>query len=75
MNLLECQKNKRYGIVGIATQDSQLKNRFLSFGIIVGEEITLLQHSMKKATFSIEIGHAQIALRAHEAQCVLVNPL
>ncbi|BCD48002.1 FeoA family protein [Helicobacter suis] len=75
MNLLECQKNKRYRIVGITTQDFQLKNRFLSFGIIVGEEITLLQHSIRKATFSIEIGHAQIALRAHEAQCVLVNPL
>ncbi|BDQ28566.1 FeoA family protein [Helicobacter ailurogastricus] len=75
MSLLECQKNQRYTILEITTPDSQLKERLLSFGIAVGVEFVLLQHSLKKATFSIAIDHAQIALRASEAQHILVRPL
>ncbi|CCB80588.1 hypothetical protein HBZC1_16020 [Helicobacter bizzozeronii CIII-1] len=52
-----------------------LKNRFLSFGIVAGAQFVLLHHSLQKATLSIALGRAQIALRAHEAKCILVKPL
>ncbi|BCZ19803.1 hypothetical protein NHP190012_14450 [Helicobacter sp. NHP19-012] len=75
MSLLECQKNKRYTILDITTPDLELKDRLLSFGIAVGVEFELLQHSLKKATFSIAIERAQVALRSGEAKHILVRPL
>ncbi|WP_120952814.1 FeoA family protein [Helicobacter sp. L8] len=75
MTLLDCQKNQRYTILEIKGTDEALKDRFLSFGIHAGVEFTLLQHSLKRATFSIAIHNAQVALRAHEAQLLVVAPI
>ncbi len=75
MTLLDCQKNQSYTILKIEGCDDALKNRFLSFGIVAGAQFVLLHHSLQKATLSIALGRAQIALRAHEAKCILVKPL
>ncbi|BDQ27245.1 FeoA family protein [Helicobacter heilmannii] len=75
MSLLECQKNKRYTILDITTPDLDLKERLMSFGIATGVEFELLQHSLRKATFSIAIERAQVALRSSEAKHILVRPL
>ncbi|AFI04501.1 FeoA family protein [Helicobacter cetorum] len=75
MTLNEAQKNQKYEITEITHCDEALKKRFLSFGIFKGVKCTLLHHSMQKATLSIAINYTQIALRVHEAQCLIVKPL
>ncbi|WP_104687123.1 FeoA family protein [Helicobacter felis] len=75
MTLLDCQKDHRYTILEIQGADTALKDRFLSFGIRPGVEFTLLQYSLRRATFSICIDNAQIALRSHEAALLHVSPL
>ncbi|WP_121020307.1 FeoA family protein [Helicobacter vulpis] len=75
MTLLDCQKNQRYTILEIKSADGALKDRFLSFGIRAGVEFTLLHCSFRRATFSIAIHNAQVALRAHEAALLVVAPL
>ncbi|MFC3847812.1 FeoA family protein [Helicobacter baculiformis] len=75
MTLLDCQKDQRYTILEIQGNDSALKDRFLSFGVHAGVEFTLLHHSLRRATFSIAINNAQVALRAHEAELLVVAPL
>ncbi|WP_104747605.1 FeoA family protein [Helicobacter cetorum] len=75
MTLNEAQKNQQYEIIEITNCDEGLKKRFLSFGIFNGVVCTLLHHSMQKATLSIKINHIQVALRVHEAKCLIVKPL
>ncbi|WP_104696239.1 FeoA family protein [Helicobacter salomonis] len=74
MTLLDCQKDQRYTILEIKGCDSSLKDRLLSFGIHPGVEFTLLQCSLRRATFSIAINQAQVALRSHEAELLTVAP-
>lgn len=75
MTLLDCQRNQTYTILRIEGCDDTLKNRLLSFGIVADTQFVFLQHTLHKATLSIAINRAQIALRAHEAKCIVVSPL
>lgn len=56
------------------TQNHELLLRLLEIGFIEGEEVTVIAHSRFVAQpVAVRIGGATFALRAFEAQCILVN--
>lgn len=62
---------------GIATvvkihASGALKQRLISFGIMRGCEIMMLECSPTKSTFEIKVGNINLALRKEEAQLIEV---
>ena len=53
--------------------DKELRDRFTSFGIVPGEEITIKRYSLAKQTIEIEIGASLVVLRTNEAEKIEVN--
>ncbi|MDD5211497.1 MAG: FeoA family protein [Sulfuricurvum sp.] len=49
-----------------------LKQRLISFGIMRGCEIMMLECSPTKSTFEIKVGNVNLALRKEEAQLIEV---
>jgi ferrous iron transport protein A len=74
MNLIDLQKGNRAIIVRI-NADKVLKDRFNSFGMMRGEELTVKGCSLAKQTMEIEVGSTLIALRADEAKLIEVEPI
>lgn len=50
-----------------------LKQRLISFGLMKGSEVKMLECSPAKSTFKIKIGNVSIALRREEAELIEVN--
>lgn len=50
-----------------------LKQRLISFGLMKGAEITMLECGLTKSTFEIKIGSVTIALRREEAELIEVS--
>lgn len=50
-----------------------LKQRLISFGLMKGAEITMLECGLTKSTFEIKIGSVNIALRREEAELIEVT--
>ena len=74
MLLSQLHKGDRAQIVKI-NANKILKDRFVSFGIIPGETLTVKTCSMAKQTMEIEIEGTHIALRAEEANKIEVIKL
>ena len=73
MNLLTaCDKGASFTVKKI-NAGGPLKQRLLSFGIIKGAAITLLECSAAKSTYEIKVGKMQIALRREEAELIEVE--
>ena len=53
--------------------EKALRDRFSSFGIVPGEEITVKQYSLAKQTIEIAIGPSLVVLRTNEAEKIEVN--
>lgn len=53
--------------------EKALRDRFSSFGIVSGEEITVKQYSLAKQTIEIAVGSTHIVLRTNEAEKIEVN--
>ncbi|MBE0495293.1 MAG: ferrous iron transport protein A [Campylobacterales bacterium] len=51
----------------------ELKQRFFSFGVRRGSEISVKALSATKATIEIEVGGTMIALRREEAKTIQVS--
>jgi len=49
-----------------------LRDRFLSFGLVPGEELTVKGCSLAKQTMEIEVGGTLLALRRDEAEKIEV---
>jgi ferrous iron transport protein A len=49
-----------------------LKQRLISFGLMKGAEIVILECGLAKSTFEIKIGSVNIALRREEAELIEV---
>lgn len=49
-----------------------LKQRLISFGLMKGSEITMLECGLTKSTFEIKIGNVNLALRREEAELIEV---
>lgn len=74
MLLNKLHKGDRAMIVKVHAEKA-LRDRFASFGIMRGEEITVKACSLAKQTMEIEIGATAVALRAEEAERIEVKKI
>lgn len=72
MLLTELKKNIEAEIVEIDA-DKPLRDRFNSFGIIVGEKIILRRDSIARQTIEVEVGGTLVVLRANEANKIVIK--
>ncbi|HLD22896.1 MAG TPA: FeoA family protein [Sulfuricurvum sp.] len=50
-----------------------LKQRLISFGLMKGAEVQMLECGLTKSTYEIKIGNVNIALRREEAELIEVS--
>lgn len=50
-----------------------LKQRLISFGLMKGAQVQMLECSMTKSTFEIKVGTVRLALRREEAELIEVE--
>lgn len=50
-----------------------LKQRLISFGLMKGAEVVMLECGLTKSTYEIKIGNVTIALRREEAELIEVS--
>ena len=60
------------GVIKKINAKEPLKSRLLSFGITRNQKIKILEHTLAKNTFEIEINNTKIALREEEAEQIEV---
>ncbi|PHM18431.1 MAG: iron transporter [Sulfuricurvum sp. PD_MW2] len=73
MTLLSaCTKGGRATVAKINAAGA-LKQRLISFGLMKGAEIMMLECGLTKSTFEIKIGSVNIALRREEAELIEVT--
>lgn len=73
MTLLSaCTKGGKATVAKIKATGA-LKQRLISFGLMKGAEITMLECGLTKSTFEIKIGSVNIALRREEAELIEVT--
>jgi ferrous iron transport protein A len=72
MNVSE-MKIGQVGVIKKITATEPLRSRLLSLGVIKGETIKLLKHTIVKNTFEIEVNKSKIALREEEAKMIIVE--
>lgn len=50
-----------------------LKQRLISFGLMKGAEVKMLECALTKSTYEVKIGNVSIALRKEEAELIEVT--
>jgi len=70
--LLNCQKGCSVHVKKLHA-DCALKQRLISFGVMKGVSISVLEHAPKKKTIEIKVGKMRLALRDVEAQMIEVE--
>jgi ferrous iron transport protein A len=70
--LLDCHKGCEVRVKKIHAQ-YDLKQRLISFGVMKGAEVVVLEHAPKKKTIEIKVGKMRLALRDVEAALVEVE--
>ena len=73
-NLLNCHKGCKIKVTKIHA-DANLKQRLISFGVMKGAELTVLEHAPRKKTIEVKVGKMRIALRAQEAELIEVEEI
>jgi ferrous iron transport protein A len=73
-NLFDCQKGRSVKVTKI-NAEYNLKQRLISFGVMKGAEIQILEHAPRKKTIEIKVGKMRIALRGEEAKLIEVEEL
>ena len=72
--LLDCKKACRVKVLKL-NAPSELKQRFISFGIMKEAEIEVLEHAPGKKTIEVKVGKMRIALRDQEAELIEVEKI
>lgn len=73
MNLLNvCPKGGMVKVVKI-NASGPLKQRLISFGLMKGVEVQMLECSATKSTYEIKVGNVRLALRREEAELIEVE--
>ena len=72
--LYDCKKNSKVKVIKL-NASKELKQRLISFGIMKGSEIEVLQHTAAKSTVEIKVAKMRIALRDTEAKLIEVEKL
>lgn len=70
--LTACTKGGRATVAKI-NATGPLKQRLMSFGLMKGVQIQMLECSMTKSTFEVKIGNVRLALRREEAELIEVE--
>jgi len=70
--IYDCQKNEKVEVVKLHAP-SDLKQRFISFGILKGATVEVLEFAPSKATIEIRVAKMTIALRSVEAKMIEVK--
>ena len=73
-NLLNCHRGCKSRVVKI-NADTNLKQRLISFGVMKGTELEVLEHAPRKKTIEIKVGKMRLALRAEEAELIEVQEI
>ena len=50
-----------------------LKQRLVSFGIMKGAKVTLMEYAPRKSTVEVKVGKMRLALRKEEAEMIEVE--
>ncbi|NPA55055.1 MAG: RepB family plasmid replication initiator protein [Epsilonproteobacteria bacterium] len=61
------------GVIKKITATEPFRSRLFSLGIVKGEKIRLLKHTLAKNTYEIEVNKSKIALRKEEAKMIIVE--
>jgi len=72
--LKDCHKACKVKVVKL-NAPKDLKQRFISFGIMKEAIIEVLEYAPAKSTIEIKVGKMRIALRAEEAQLIEVEKI
>jgi len=70
--LKDCHKKCKVKILKL-NAPKELKQRFISFGIMKEAIVEVLEHAPAKSTIEIKVGKMRIALRAEEAELIEVQ--
>jgi ferrous iron transport protein A len=72
--LSTCRRGEKLKVLKLNAKQ-ELKQRFISFGIMKEAVIEVLEHAPGKSTIEIKVGKMRIALRAEEADMIEVEEL
>jgi ferrous iron transport protein A len=72
--LIDCQKNCKVRVIKLHAK-TDLKQRLISFGIMKGAIIEVLEHAPAKSTIEVKVSKMRIALRAKEAELIEVEDI
>jgi len=72
--LYDCKKTTKVKVTKL-NASTELKQRFISFGIMKGSEVEILQHTAGKSTVEIKVAKMRIALRDTEAKLIEVQDI
>ncbi len=72
--LKDCNKYCKVKIIKL-NAPKDLKQRFISFGIMKEAIVEVLEHAPAKSTIEIKVGKMRIALRAEEAELIEVEKI
>ncbi|MEA3330310.1 MAG: FeoA family protein [Campylobacterota bacterium] len=72
--LSTCQKGEKLKVLKL-NAPTELKQRLISFGIMKGTSVEVLEHAPRKSTIEVKVGKMNIALRAEEAKMIEVETI
>jgi len=70
--LSSCHIGEKVKVVKLSAS-TELKQRFISFGIMKEAVVEILERSPAKSTLEIKVGKMRVALRAKEAEMIEVE--
>jgi ferrous iron transport protein A len=73
-NLFNCEKGSKVRVTKI-NAEYNLKQRLISFGVMKGAILEVLEHAPRKKTIEIKVGKMRIALRGEEAKLIEVEEI
>ncbi len=72
--LIEYDKGAKVEVIKL-NAPKELKQRLISFGIMKGALIEVLEHAPRKSTIEVKVSKMRIALRAKEAKYIEVEDI
>lgn len=72
--LSDCKKACKVRVIKL-NADSDLKQRFISFGIMKEAIVEVLEQTPSKSTIEVKVGKMRIALRSKEAEYIEVEKI
>ncbi|MCX6075586.1 MAG: FeoA family protein [Campylobacterales bacterium] len=67
-----CARGEKLKVIKL-NANKELKQRLISFGIMKGTMVEVLEHAPAKSTIEIKVGKMRVALRAQEADMIEVE--